>query len=178
MPLSPRTRCWSIATSPRSPYKLPAVVELLEGFTDRPWDRAAQREYARQMFASQDYEGAGGAGSESDFAARDRVNRAPRTLGFVRLARGKPPIILPTGDALVQGGAQDDLFLRQLLKWQYPSPLHDDDDYEELFYIHPFLEVLRLVRDLGSLSKVEMSLFAVPLIDFEDYDSTRKRILV
>lgn len=177
MSVSPRTRCWSIATSPRSPYKLPAVVELLEGFTERPWDKGAQKEYAREMFASETYEGEGGPRSESDFAARDRVNRAPRTLGFIRLAKGRPPIILPTGEALVVGGAQDDLFLRQLLKWQYPSPLHDDDDYVELFCIRPFLEILRLVRDLGSLSKVEMSLFAVPLIDLNDYEGTRARIL-
>lgn len=129
------------------------------------------------MFASEDYEGVGGAASDSDFAARDRVNRAPRTLGFVRLARNQPPIILPTGDALVAGGAEDDLFLRQLLKWQYPSPVHDDADYQELFCIRPFLEVLRLIRDLGRLSKVEMSLFAVPLIDLDDYETTHDRIL-
>lgn len=178
MSLSPRTRCWSIATSPRSPYKLPAVIELLDGFMDRPWDKTAQKEYARQMFASEDYEGEGGSGSESDFAARDRVNRAPRTLGFIQLARSEPPIILPSGKALVAGGAQDDLFLRQLLKWQYPSPLHDGRDYQDLFYVHPFLEVLRLIRDLGQLSKVEMSLFAVPLIDLEEYESTRRRIRV
>jgi hypothetical protein len=157
---------------------LPAVVKLLDSFVDRPWDKTAQKEYAGQMFASQDYEGEGGSGSESDFAARDRVNRAPRTLGFIRLARSEPPIILPSGKALVAGGARDDLFLRQLLKWQYPSPIHDGDDYQDLFYIHPFLEALRLIRDLGKLSKVEMSLFAVPLIDIEEYASARRRIRI
>lgn len=153
------------------------MVELLEGFTGRPWDKVAQKEYARRMFASEDYEGEGGLAAESDFAARDRVNRAPRTLGFVRLERNQPPVILPTGEALVVGGARDDLFLRQMLKWQYPSPLHGGADYRDLFRIRPFLEVLRLVRELGSLSKVEMCLFAIPLIDWTEYEVTRDRIL-
>jgi hypothetical protein len=49
--------------------------------------------------------------------------------------------------------------------------------YEELFRIRPFLEILRLVRDLDGLSKAELALFGVPLIDHRDYDAARDGIL-
>lgn len=67
--------------------------------------------------------------------------------------------------------------LRQLLKWQYPSPKHDDRYYRGYFRIRPFLETLRLASDCEGLTKDEIALFAVPLIRYLDYPKVRTALM-
>ena len=56
------------------------------------------------------------------FSARDRINRAPKSLGFVVLS---PRIsITPAGQALLTSKRKEEVFLRQMLKFQIPSPYH------------------------------------------------------
>lgn len=176
-----RTRTWSVPTSPRSPQKLPDELGLLaDSFEGRVWDQEAQRSFARQLAQAEFFEGEGSS-TLSDFSARDRVNRAPKTFGFIRLHGRRPPIeILPAGRQLIEQQNLPDLFLHQLLKWQYPSAVmaqRNKRDYIELFHIKPFLECLRLVRELNGISKLELAIFAVPLIDYRDYDEARESIL-
>ena len=175
-----RTRTWSVATSPRSPRKLPDELGLLAAsFEGRIWDKESQRSYALQLAQDDFFEGEVSS-REPDFSARDRVNRAPKTFGFIRLDGRRPPIeILPAGRQLIEHQNLPDLFLHQLLKWQYPSPVMAQryrKDYTELFYIKPFLECLRLVRELNGISKLELAIFAVPLVDYRDYDDVRGAI--
>ncbi|HSH50571.1 MAG TPA: AlwI family type II restriction endonuclease, partial [Bacteroidales bacterium] len=60
------------------------------------------------------------------FSARDRINRAPKALGFVSLS---PKIQLtPAGEELVTSKRKEEIFLRQLLKFQLPSPYHKPTD--------------------------------------------------
>ena len=56
------------------------------------------------------------------FSARDRINRAPKSLGFVVLT----PLITvtPAGQALLTSKRREEVFLRQLLKFQVPSSYH------------------------------------------------------
>lgn len=173
---SAHTRTWSVPTSPRSPEKLVDVVGLLPAFEGRLWNEAAQQEYAQLLAAENSYEGRVHQG-EPAFAARDRVNRGPQMFGLVELRRGRPLHITDAGRALLNGGVLDDLFLRQLLKWQYSSPIHGGQEYTA-FRIRPFLEMVRLVRDLDGLSKVEIAIFGVPLIDWRAYDTTVDRLRV
>ena len=50
------------------------------------------------------------------FSARDRINRAPKALGYVVLS---PSIQLtPAGVELVNSRRKEEIFLRQLLKFQ------------------------------------------------------------
>lgn len=175
-----RTRTWSVATSPRSPQKLPNEIGLLAAsFDGQFWDQEAQISFARQLARSDFFEGQVSA-TDPAFSARDRVNRAPKTFGFIRLERHRPIEILPAGLRLINRQNLTGLFLHQLLKWQYPSPVMAQNrrsDYNELFYIKPFLECLRLVRELDELSKDELAIFAVPFIDYRDYDDVRDAIL-
>ncbi len=171
----PRTRTWSVPTSPRNPKKLPDELRLLLPFDGRLWNEAAQREYAAQLAQSDSFEGSVSA-TEPDFSARDRVNRSPKTFGFVELRRGRPLHITDAGHALLLDAGLDDLFLRQLLKWQYPSPVHSGADYREFFAIRPFLEMLRLARDLDGLSKVEIAIFGVTLTNWHDYGGCHSKI--
>jgi AlwI restriction endonuclease len=168
-----RTRTWSIPTSPRSPEKIAEELRLARdnGFLERVWDKLAQRDYAALLVKTAGvYEGAGHA-AQPDFAARDRIHRAPRTFGFVRIRPGRPLALTLAGQALLRGDNLPDLFLRQLLKWQYPSPNHGGADYRDLFSIRPFMEMLRLIRDADGISKAELGLFGVPLVRWRDYSS-------
>jgi hypothetical protein len=173
-----RTRTWSVPTSPRNPYKLADEIRLLRdhGFVGARWDAPAQVSFSQLLHEADFYHGEVHA-ADPAFAARDRINRAPRTFGFVRLRRGGPLEITPAGYALLADEGIHDLFLHQLLKWQYPSPNHNKTVYRELFRIRPFLEMLRLVRDLDGISKGELALFGVPLIDYRNYDAARQGIV-
>jgi hypothetical protein len=153
-------------------------VRLLQenGFEGRAWDRDSQTRFSRLLAAADFFEGSVSE-SHPDFSARDRINRAPRTFGFVRLPRRGVLQITDAGIALLSETSVGDLFLHQLLKWQYPSPNHHKRDYRDLFCIRPFLEILRLIRDLDGLSKHELAIFGVPFIDYHDYGGVRDQII-
>ncbi len=174
-----RTRTWSIPTSPRSPEKIADELRLVRdnGFLDRTWNREAQRDFAELLVRTGGvYEGAGHA-AEPEFAARDRIHRAPRTFGFLRIRRGEPLVLTAAGAALLENRNLPDLFMRQLLKWQYPSPNHDKPDYRDLFAVRPFLEMLRLIRQADGITTVELALFGIPLARAVDYVQGLEQLL-
>src|SRR5438105_9973028 len=103
-----RTRTWSVPTSPRNPYKLPEELALLTGFEGRLWNQETQIAFARELAGAEFFEGSVSA-NEPDFSARDRINRAPKTFGFVRLVRGCPLEITAAGRELIQRRHLDDL---------------------------------------------------------------------
>ena len=170
----PKTRCWSVPTSPRSPGKLVGVLQLLQRFEGHLWNKETQRKYG-ELLPNYDYEGE--AYREPDFHARDRVNRAPKTFGLARIDAPEPLYVTRAGMELLNGEHIEDLWLRQLLKWQYPSPAHDDRDYVDFFRVKPFLEILRLVRDCEGLMKEELAIFGVYLIDYRQYETVRQELL-
>ena len=105
---------------------------------------------------------------DAGFSARDRINRAPKSLGFVRL---NPTISLtPAGEALVSSPRKDEVFLRQLLKFQVPSPYHVPTKKATTFCVKPYLEMLRLVRTMGTLRFDELRLFGMQLTDWHKFD--------
>jgi len=170
------TRTWSIPTSPRSPIKLVSHILLLKKFEGKKWNTDTQKEYASKLVKTEGFEGEGYS-AEMAFSARDIVNRAPKTFGFVRADSQTPILITSAGKRLIEGKQLDDLFLRQLLKWQYPSAKHSEQIYKERFLIKPFLETLRLIRELDGLSKLEIAIFAVPFIKYSDYEIIKKEII-
>ena len=56
----------------------------------------------------------------------------------------------------MSGTRIDEAFTRQLLKFQLPSPYHTQSSKIE-FKVKPYLELLRLINDVGSLSKTEIA---------------------
>lgn len=163
-------------TSPRTPSKMIPEIQLLsEHFTGKEWNRQSQVEFIDLLAQSGFFEGSGSSNNK-DFSARDRINRAPKALGFVDLS---PRIKLTdAGQALVYGKRPQEVFLRQLLKFQLPSPYHiETTNVEGTFYIKPYLEIMRLIRDLGSLSFDELKIFALMLTDYREYDTVKNAIL-
>ena len=128
------------------------------------------------LLAQSDFFEGNGSPKNKDFSARDRINRGPKALGFVDLT---PHIELTdAGKAFVYGKRPQEIFLRQLLKFQLPSPYHvESQDIEGTFFVKPYLEIMRLIRDLESLSFDELKIFALTLTDYTKYESVKQAIL-
>ncbi|MEG2361402.1 MAG: AlwI family type II restriction endonuclease [Clostridia bacterium] len=162
-------------TSPRTPSKMIPEIQLLHDvFEGKPWNKATQEQFIDELANSSFFEGVGSP-SDKTFSARDRINRAPKALGFVDL---KPHIALTeAGNALIFGKRPQEIFLRQLLKFQLPSPYHTENvSIEGTFFVHPYLEILRLVRELEYLTFDELKIFSVQLTDYHKYSTIKEKI--
>ena len=110
-----------LTTSPRTPEKMIAEIGLLiDNFNGKVWDTDTQTAFMSVLSEADFYHGEGL--NDPAFSARDRINRAPKSLGFVTLS---PTIQLtPAGEQLLTAERKDEVFLRQMLKFQLPSPYH------------------------------------------------------
>lgn len=163
-------------TSPRTPSKMIPEIRLLsEHFSGKKWNKQTQVAFIDLLAQSDFFEG-NGSPKNKDFSARDRINRGPKALGFVDLT---PHIELTdAGKAFVYGKRPQEIFLRQLLKFQLPSPYHvESQDIEGTFFVKPYLEIMRLICDLESLSFDELKIFALTLTDYTKYESVKQAIL-
>jgi hypothetical protein len=163
-------------TSPRTPSKMiPEIRLLTEKLTGRTWDKLTQVDFIDLLAQSDFFEGSGSQ-KNKDFSARDRINRGPKALGFVNL---KPHVELTdAGKAFVYGKRPQEIFLRQLLKFQLPSPYHvENRKIEGTFFVKPYLEIMRLIRDLESLSFDELKIFGLMLTDYTKYDTVKQAIV-
>lgn len=159
-------------TSPRTADKLGAEIQLLvEHFSGKPWNSETQGQYYR-LLCEQDFYYGTPAGDIA-FKARDRVNRAPKALGFVDL---KPVIALTdAGREYIYGSRPQDIFTKQLLKFQLHSPFHIDKN--EVFAVKPYLEFMKLIRELDGVTKTELALFGVQLTSYQDHERIRQKII-
>jgi len=170
-----KTRIWFIPTSPRSPSKIRNELALLSRFDNQDWwardaqgNLLHQLEYARLLDESDFYEGSI---SEEypEFAARDRL-RAPQTLGFAYIDEHSILHITPAGWDLINGKRIETLFLKQMLKLQFPSWQHGGNPKTRNRYpvkqmgVFPFIETLRIVQDVGGVSKEELAIFILPTL--------------
>ena len=163
-------------TSPRSPEKMTEEIRLLcDNFNGEKWNKENQKLFMAKLAESSFFEGSGSS-KDKAFSARDRINRAPKALGFVNL---KPRVSLTgVGDAFVYGKRPQETFLRQLLKFQLPSPYHQEGkETKGIFWARPYLEILRLIRELGYLTFDEMKIFALQMTDYRKYEAIKGRIL-
>lgn len=162
-----------MTTSPRTPSKMvPEITLLVEHFAGKKWDKESQCAFMEVLKNENFFNGKG----ENDpaFSARDRINRAPKSLGFVKLS---PTIKLtPAGEQLISSKRKDEVFLRQMLKFQVPSPYHKPSSKAAKFCIKPYLEMLRLVRTMGTLKFDEFQMFGMQLTDWHDFERIVQKI--
>lgn len=163
-------------TSPRTIEKIiPEIQILCQNFEGQQWsgNEDLQAEFFQTLFDSEFYEGETFP-SDPALAARDRMTRAPKAFGFIDL---QPEVKLTqAGELLLSEKRLDELFTRQLLKFQLPSPYHTQSRTVN-FAVRPYLELIRLIKDLGSLSKTEIALFFSQLTNFNKYDEIVEKIL-
>lgn len=156
-------------TSPRSPLKMIPEIEVLHNnFEGEVWNKKTQVAFIKKLAEGNDFEGQG---FDKDLAlsARDRINRAPKALGFVDL---KPTIQLTEpGKKLVGGNRTEEVLLRQLLKFQLPSPYHKEpEQFDGLFGVKPYLEIFRLIYELGTVSFDELMIFGMQLTHYNKFE--------
>lgn len=156
-----------VTTSPRTPSKMIPEIELLNThFSGQKWNTETQLAFMELLKEENFFNGEGA--KDPAFSARDRISRAPKSLGFVSLS---PTISLtPAGLELVTSKRKDEIFLRQLLKFQIPSPYHKPTSRAADFWIKPYLELFRLTRHFGSLKFDELRLFGLQLTDYRNFN--------
>lgn len=158
-------------TSPRTPHKTINEIKLLvDNFSGQEWNKETQKKYASLLAKTDFFEGK--IKENDDFGARDRINRAPKALGFVDL---KPIKLTKIGTRLLSGKRDYETFTRQFMKFQLPSPYHIDKT--ERYNVKPYLELLRLIYELDGLTKHELAMFGMQLINFNLYDEIKAKII-
>jgi hypothetical protein len=162
-----------VTTSPRTPAKMIPEIGLLNThFSGQQWNTETQRAFMELLKEENFFNGEGA--NDPAFSARDRINRAPKALGFVILS---PTIQLtPAGEELVNSRRKEEIFLRQLLKFQVPSPYHKPSENSAEFLVKPYLELFRLVRHFGSLKFDELMIFGLQLVDFREFETIVEKI--
>jgi hypothetical protein len=162
-----------ITTSPRTPAKMIPEIELLNAhFAGQAWNNDTQIAFMELLKEENFFNGEGA--NDPAFSARDRMNRAPKSLGFVTLS----PIIAltPAGQELVSSKRKEEILLRQLLKFQVPSPFHKPTDKAANFWVKPYLEMFRLIRHFGSLKFDEVMILGLQLVDYRMFDNIVSKI--
>lgn len=161
-------------TSPRTIEKIiPEIKLLIDNFSGQEWagNQSLQSDFFNVLFNSVYYDG-DKYPSDPAFASRDRITRAPKALGFIDL---KPNIQLTkAGKILLEGKRLEETFTKQLLKFQLPSPYHKN--FPEDFFVKPYLELIRLIFELGSISKTEISIFFTQLTHIRKFDLIVQKI--
>ena len=162
-----------ITTSPRTPEKMIPEIDLLsKNFEGKKWNTETQIAFMELLRNENFFNGSGN--NDPAFSARDRINRAPKALGFILL---EPTIKLTeSGKVLISAKRKEEVFLRQLLKFQIPSPYHTPSEKAADFYVKPYLEILRLIYTLGTLKFDELMIFGLQLTDYREFDNIVKKI--
>lgn len=162
-----------ITTSPRTPEKMIPEIDLLsKNFEGKKWNTETQIAFMELLRNENFFNGSGN--NDPAFSARDRINRAPKALGFILL---EPTIKLTeSGKTLISAKRKEEVFLRQLLKFQIPSPYHTPSEKAADFYVKPYLEILRLIYTLGTLKFDELMIFGLQLTDYREFDNIVKKI--
>ncbi len=162
-----------VTTSPRTPAKMIPEIGLLNThFSGQKWNKHTQKAFMELLREENFFNGKGA--KDPAFSARDRINRAPKALGFVILS---PTIQLtPAGEELVNSRRKDEIFLRQLIKFQIPSPFHKPTENSAEFWVKPYLELFRLIRHFGSLKLDELKMIGLQLVDYREFDTIVDKI--
>lgn len=161
-----------ITTSPRTPFKAIPEMELLDKeLHGETWDKDTQVKFYNLLCANDFFEG--NTSKTPDLSARDRINRMPKALGFVSL----PTIgLTDAGKEFVTSNNKEEILLRQMLKFQVPSPYHPLGKKAADYRVKPYLELFRLIRDLDGLSFDELQIFGMQLINYTIYDDIVDKI--
>lgn len=162
-----------LTTSPRTPEKMiPEIDLLVKCYQGEKWDSKSQKGFMDILREEQFFYGK--AEKDPAFSARDRINRAPKALGFVSLS---PVISLtPAGNSLLMSKRKEEVFLRQMLKFQIPSVYHKPTEKATYFWVKPYLEMIRLVRVMGTLSFDELQIFGMQLTDWRNFEEIVEKI--
>lgn len=164
-------KTWNIGnTTVRNPQRLREALQLfIQTMSGRPFRKPEQIEFQGIMIDTGlvDSERYGGDDGARKFAS------AFKQLGFITdWSKGKSWQLTPVGALLLQHPQlEETLFLRQLLKYQLPSPLETAGTAG--FHVRPFRLLLRFLRraheeGLVGLTKFEIGLYVITVLTEDD----------
>ena len=202
---------WSISTTVRNPERLLEFLKTLKRLEGKEFNNENQELYqiflikarlykpidipikyqkyyenfneemplsiAKEIFENQQYE---------DPAMRGRQSVNPlNKLGFAIARKGEGPIKITKLGNLFLNGSYDIsyIFLKSLLKMQFPNPWSEDFKETGGFNITPFISVLHLIYKLEQssnkkgISKEEFSVFVPTLINYMKIDDQVQKII-
>ncbi|BBU41395.1 AlwI restriction endonuclease [Aeribacillus composti] len=171
---------WYVSCSPRSPEKIQPELKVLANFEGSYWKGVkgykAQEAFAKELAALPQFLGTTYK-KEAAFSTRDRV--APmKTYGFVFVDEEGYLRITEAGKMLANNRRPKDVFLKQLVKWQYPSFQHKGKEYpEEEWSINPLVFVLSLLKKVGGLSKLDIAMFCLTATNNNQVDEIAEEIM-
>jgi len=174
-----RSRAWNFPTSPRSPYKIQAELKLLKNFDGKEWNEESQLAFADLLQSSEAYRG-NVSKKEKAFAARDRL-RGPKLMGFIlipkRSGANKNLEFTDVGNLFLDANPDEQIliFQRQMSKVQYRSHLHNIKGFEDM-NIRPLTLMIKLLLNLGKLTKKEIAIFALTTTDYRNTDNVIEKI--
>jgi len=136
---------------------------------------------AKDIFFSKNYK---------DPPMRGRVSFSPiEKLGFVYLNQKKQIVVSDFGNKFLESDYDlGEIFLKSLLKWQYPSPGFTKYKKEYGYDIKPFIASLHLINEVNKkckelkikekgVSKKEFAMFFVSLINFKYIKETACKLV-
>ena len=177
---------WTIgSTTVRNPNRLRDGLKVLkENFEGKSWNLNQQERFFDLLKEKGVYEI-----EEENYGRMPKARKQEHArkwisvlnqlgFSFAYESSGKPVIITKAGNALLKHpDLEEEVFLRQLLKYQKPSPLPKQSG--EAFSrvdILPFVASLKIVYKSGGLSREEISIFLNTTIRMKDVDSTIAQI--
>lgn len=177
---------WTIgSTTVRNPDRLRDGLKILnEHFKSKNWDISQQERFFELLRENKVYE------MENEDYKRMTSKRKQEharkwisilnQLGFCFAyhSSDKPVIITGAGQALLDNpDIEDEIFLRQLLKYQKPCvlPKQNGASFENVSVL-PFVASLKITYELRGLSKDEISIFLNTTVRMKDIDQVIKQI--
>jgi hypothetical protein len=169
---------WTMRTKPRSAIR---TVEWFRHFAavaeGRNWDladgrgqRPVRRAYVRAAHPELDLD----AIAEPESNARQDKS----IFECFGLAYQEPSGVIrvtPAGRALIAGDDPDEIMLRQLLKWQFPSLTHGGREFAHMGVL-PFEVLLRTLDALGEVSRLEIAGTFFTCLRREDLPDVVRRV--
>lgn len=177
---------WTIgSTSVRNPDRLRDGLNILrEHFKDKTWDLTQQEKFFNLLKETGIYEI-----EEDDYSKMTAARKQEHArkwasilnqLGFCYAygSSDKPAIITEAGEALLNNPEiEDEIFLRQLLKYQKPCalPKQKGKGFRNVSIL-PFIASLKIIYSLEGITKEEISIFLNTTIRMKDIDTTIEQI--
>src|SRR4030042_5120027 len=177
---------WTIgSTTVRNPDRLRDGLQILKDhFDGQNWDTAQQEKFFNLLREHGVYE-----------IETEKYNRMTSTrkqeharkwisvlnqLGFCFAYESseKPVIITKAGEALINNPEiEDEVFLRQLLKYQKPCalPKQNGASFEDVSVL-PFIVSLKITHELQGISKEEISIFLNTTVRMNEIDKVIRQI--
>ena len=159
-------KSWTMRTKPRSAIRTVLWLSAFIKVEGKNWERKegtddygkpihpVRREYLRYAHSDESY------AQTSDPESNARQEKAIyEYFGFGYVNRSGLVVMTPAGHEIVSSGNPEEIMLRQLLKWQFPSAAcnHSSLPFRHM-QVHPFKILLEVLREFDYVTRYEVSL--------------------